>query len=115
MVGFFDFNKLEKNALCTIADSGTSQEECCIYRTPHVTVRISTERPETVETGSNIVVGDLTSENILNSVETILNRNTDWKIPYPPGASNKIAETLLILEKQITHPKTWWNNKPVKY
>ena len=115
LVGFFEFNKLEKHALCVIADSGTSQEECCIYRTPHVTIRISTERLETVETGSNIVVGDLTSENILNSVETILKRDTNWKIPYPSGASNKIAETLRDLEDEMIKPKIWWDNRPIVY
>jgi|TARA_B100001971_G_scaffold214181_1_gene250319 UDP-N-acetylglucosamine 2-epimerase (non-hydrolysing) len=115
LVGYFDFNKLEKHALCTVADSGTTQEECCMYRTPHVTIRISTERPETAEIGSNIVVGDLKSENILNAVETMLNRNTNWPIPYWPGASNKIVDTLLDIEDEIVTPKMWWNNKPISY
>lgn len=115
LVGYFDFNKLEKNALCTIADSGTSQEECCIYRTPHVTIRISTERPETARIGSNIVVGDLKAEKILAAVDTMLKRDTDWPIPYWSGASNKIADILLEIEDEIIIPKIWWDDMPVSY
>ncbi|HDK81211.1 MAG TPA: UDP-N-acetylglucosamine 2-epimerase (non-hydrolyzing), partial [Nitrospirae bacterium] len=55
--GFFDFIALEQRAFCVITDSGTVQEECCIFRVPNVTIRDVTERPETVETGSNIIAG----------------------------------------------------------
>lgn len=55
--GFFDFIRLEKNARCVLTDSGTVQEECCIFRTPNVTIRDVTERPETVECGSNLLSG----------------------------------------------------------
>jgi UDP-N-acetylglucosamine 2-epimerase (non-hydrolysing) len=55
--GFFDFIKLEKNAFCVITDSGTVQEECCIFNVPNITIRDVTERPETVECGSNIISG----------------------------------------------------------
>jgi UDP-N-acetylglucosamine 2-epimerase (non-hydrolysing) len=55
--GFFDFVKLERNAACVISDSGTVQEECCIFGIPSVTIRSTTERPETIECGSNILVG----------------------------------------------------------
>src|SRR5205814_451087 len=52
-LGFFDFVKLEKNARLVLTDSGTVQEECCIFGVPNVTVRDVTERPETLEAGSN--------------------------------------------------------------
>lgn len=55
--GFFDFVHLERHARCVLTDSGTVQEECCIFGVPAVTVRDTTERPETVECGSNIVSG----------------------------------------------------------
>ncbi len=55
--GFFEFITLERNARCVLSDSGTVQEECCILRIPNVTVRDVTERPETVECGSNILAG----------------------------------------------------------
>jgi UDP-N-acetylglucosamine 2-epimerase (non-hydrolysing) len=55
--GFFDFVALERSAFCVLTDSGTVQEECCILGVPTVTLRDSTERPETVECGSNILSG----------------------------------------------------------
>jgi UDP-N-acetylglucosamine 2-epimerase (non-hydrolysing) len=52
---FFDFVRLEQNAALVLTDSGTVQEECAIFGVPVLTVRDTTERPETVEAGSNIV------------------------------------------------------------
>lgn len=43
-LGFFDFVKLEKNALAVLTDSGTVQEECAIFKIPNVTLRDVTER-----------------------------------------------------------------------
>lgn len=54
---FTTFVLLEKRAVCVLTDSGTVQEECCILGTPNVTIRDTTERPETIEVGSNIVCG----------------------------------------------------------
>lgn len=79
-VGFFDFIKLEGWAECVITDSGTVQEECCLLRVPTVTIRDSTERPETVECGSNIVSG-LNKDNILNCFKRAKSLPTDWEIP----------------------------------
>ena len=55
--GYFDFVALERDARCVLTDSGTVQEECCIMGVPAVTVRDTTERPETVECGSNVLSG----------------------------------------------------------
>lgn len=55
--GFFDFIKLERSAMCVISDSGTVQEECALFGVPNVTIRDVTERPETIECGSNILSG----------------------------------------------------------
>ena len=51
--GLFDFIQLEKNALGDVTDSGTVQEEACIFGLPNVTIRDVTERPETTECSSN--------------------------------------------------------------
>jgi UDP-N-acetylglucosamine 2-epimerase (non-hydrolysing) len=56
-LGFFDFVHLEQRAHGVISDSGTVQEECCIFRVPSVTIRDVTERPETIESGSNVLTG----------------------------------------------------------
>jgi UDP-N-acetylglucosamine 2-epimerase (non-hydrolysing) len=55
--GYFDFVALLRDARCVLTDSGTVQEECCILRVPAVTLRDVTERPETLECGSNVLAG----------------------------------------------------------
>jgi UDP-N-acetylglucosamine 2-epimerase (non-hydrolysing) len=95
--GFFDFVKLEQNALCALSDSGTVQEECCIFRVPTVTMRGSTERPETVDCGSNIVAG-LESARIAASVRTMLRLKPDWSCPQgytDPDVSSRVVKFLL--------------------
>ncbi len=52
---FFNFVNLEMNAFCVLTDSGTVQEECAIFKVPHVVLRDKTERPETIEAGSSII------------------------------------------------------------
>ena len=56
-LGLFDFVALERHARCVLSDSGTVQEECCIFMVPAVTIRDVTERPETIDCGSNVLVG----------------------------------------------------------
>ena len=79
-LGFFDFVALEKEAFCVISDSGTVQEECCIFRTPNVTIRDVTERPETVACGSNVLAG-VSPQKILKAIELVTKESNDWKIP----------------------------------
>lgn len=69
-LGLFDFIKLEKNAYCVLTDSGTVQEECAIFGVPVVTLRDSTERPETIESGSNFISG-CEPEAILRGIEVV--------------------------------------------
>ena len=78
--GFFDFIALERSALCVLSDSGTVQEECCIFKVPNVTIRDVTERPETVESGSNMLSG-AEPETILRCVHTVLDQRSEWTVP----------------------------------
>jgi UDP-N-acetylglucosamine 2-epimerase (non-hydrolysing) len=78
--GFFDFIALEKNALCVLSDSGTVQEETCIFRVPAVTIRDVTERPETIECGSNVLAG-VEPERMLDSVKAVLKQKPNWQPP----------------------------------
>jgi UDP-N-acetylglucosamine 2-epimerase (non-hydrolysing) len=86
-LGFFDFVKLEKSALAVLTDSGTVQEECSIFRVPNVTIRDVTERPETVECGSNILSGG-DPDSIRRSLELALSQSREWSPPLEYGATN---------------------------
>ena len=56
-VGYRDFLKLLKDARLVITDSGGIQEESTFLHVPCLTVRDNTERPVTVELGTNVLVG----------------------------------------------------------
>jgi len=79
-LGLFEFIALERTARCVLTDSGTVQEECSIFRVPSVTLRDVTERPETIEAGSNMLAG-VQSEAILRSVGVALSAPPDWQPP----------------------------------
>jgi UDP-N-acetylglucosamine 2-epimerase (non-hydrolysing) len=56
-LGYLDFMKLVANAKLVLTDSGGLQEETTILRIPCLTLRENTERPVTVDEGTNILVG----------------------------------------------------------
>lgn len=91
--GLFDFIALERSAYCVLSDSGTVQEECCIFKVPNVTIRDVTERPETVECGSNMLSG-AAPESILRCVRTVVEQNHDWTPPREYLAEN-VSETVI--------------------
>lgn len=91
-LGFFDFVKLEKNALAVLTDSGTVQEECCIFRIPNITLRDVTERPETLECGSNILSGS-DPDSILRAAQVALSRPAEWT-PPPEYLAKNVSQTV---------------------
>lgn len=84
--GFFDFIHLEKNAMCVVSDSGTVQEECCIMNVSNVTIRDTTERPETIECGSNIISG-VNHEHVMRCVDMAIHM-CKWNCPEEYMQSN---------------------------
>jgi UDP-N-acetylglucosamine 2-epimerase (non-hydrolysing) len=94
--GFFDFVSLEQNALCVLSDSGTVQEECCIFRVPNVTIRDVTERPETIECGSNILSGT-DPDQVVSIVEMVMRAEQEWKVPEEYTRSDVSTTVLKIL------------------
>jgi UDP-N-acetylglucosamine 2-epimerase (non-hydrolysing) len=78
--GLFDFVKLESHAKCIISDSGTVAEESCILGVPNVIIRNTTERPEVIECGSNILAGTNCSK-ILNCTQLMTDMEAEWDIP----------------------------------
>ncbi|BFH60960.1 non-hydrolyzing UDP-N-acetylglucosamine 2-epimerase [Paenibacillus azoreducens] len=95
--GFFDFVMLERHACCALTDSGTVQEECCIMQVPTVTMRETTERPETIDCGSNIVSG-LESKAIARAADLMLSLPSEWVCPdgyLAENVSDKVVKFLL--------------------
>ena len=94
--GFFDFITLEKNAHCVITDSGTVQEECCIFKVPNITIRDVTERPETLESGSNMLTG-VAPDVVLRALEVVLGEKSEWEPPTEYLAQNVSAKVVKII------------------
>ena len=86
-----EFLQLESNARLILTGSGGFQEEACILKIPRVTMRKSTERPETVEQKANIVAGT-EAEKILESAKIITKNDRNWGNSFGDGKS---AERIL--------------------
>ena len=56
-VGYLDFLRLQSQAMFVLTDSGGIQEETTYLKIPCVTMRTNTERPSTIDLGSNILTG----------------------------------------------------------
>ena len=94
-IGYLDFLELEVNTKLILTDSGGIQEEACILRVPCVTLRDNTERPETLEIGSNILAG-ANSKKILESVSKMLKKKRNWKNPFGDGKSGKRIVNIIL-------------------
>ena len=80
-----------------MSDSGTVQEECAIFGVPTVTLRDTTERPETLEVGSNFISG-CEPESILRGIKTAVNSETKWVAPREylvDGVSDTVIKIVL--------------------
>jgi UDP-N-acetylglucosamine 2-epimerase (non-hydrolysing) len=78
-LGFYDFNRLLKDSFCVLSDSGTAAEEGLFYKVPNVSLRMATERMETLESGATIVCG-MSVDNIVESITTAVSQ--PWSARY---------------------------------
>ncbi len=100
-LGFYDFNKLLKDSFCVISDSGTAAEEGIFYKVPNVTLRMSTERVETIESGATIVSG-LEIDNIILSIETAV--TLDFSAKYDFAQEHSPSSVVVnTIRSQITN------------
>jgi len=91
---YLSFLQLESNARLVLTDSGGVQEETCILGVPCVTLRYNTERPETLEVGSNILAGTDLDE-IVKKTTYMLNKEKNWENPFGDGKSGERIISIL--------------------
>ena len=97
-LGYTDFLNLEMNASLIITDSGGIQEEACILRTPCITIRENTERPETLEVGANTLVG-LSIEKLKKAIQYHTSHPPVWENPF--GSGNTAEQILEVLTSHL--------------
>ena len=96
-LGYLEFNYLVKHSLGVITDSGGITEEATVMNIPCMTLRDSTERPETCTMGTNVLVGSDLKK--LNACLNTLNKG-DWKQGKVPelwdgNAAQRIVSKLI--------------------
>ncbi len=102
-LGYTDFLRLVQGARFVLTDSGGIQEETTFLQVPCLTMRVNTERPATIETGSNVLVGNDIGL-ILSGVRRALSGR--WKKTGVPRlwdgkAAIRIAKVLKSLDKPV--------------
>jgi UDP-N-acetylglucosamine 2-epimerase (non-hydrolysing) len=100
--GYLEFLNLMEHAAIVITDSGGVQEETTYLQVPCLTFRDSTERPVTVDLGTNQLLADLNPETVRHHVAEILAGRVKAGI-VPPlwdgQAAGRIAEVLVSSER----------------
>ena len=99
-LSYHEFNFLVKNSLAVITDSGGITEETTVMGIPCITLRDNTERPETVNEGTNVLVGT-DPKSIAKVLDVLFSGN--WKkgkIPHlwDGNTSKRIVEYLLTFK-----------------
>ncbi|RLG59515.1 MAG: UDP-N-acetylglucosamine 2-epimerase (non-hydrolyzing) [Candidatus Hydrothermarchaeota archaeon] len=102
-LGYLDFLLLLSNAKLVLTDSGGVQEEAIILHVPCVTLRTTTERPETIEAGGNVLAG-VEKEGIVKTLNSLLfdeERYAKMKKAKNPFGDGKSGERIvsIILDK----------------
>jgi len=95
--GYFDYNKLQQNALCVLSDSGSIQEESALFGFPAIQIRVSTERPEAFDSGSIILTG-FNQKSISNAIAFIVKENKKIIVPrdyQDTNISEKVVKIIL--------------------
>jgi UDP-N-acetylglucosamine 2-epimerase (non-hydrolysing) len=96
-LGYLDFLGLVRNSRLVVTDSGGIQEETTYLGIPCITMRGNTERPITVDLGTNVLVGS-DRDLLLRAVDEVLGgRFKRGRVPelWDGRAAGRIVETLL--------------------
>ncbi len=92
-LGYLDFMNLYSGAKLVLTDSGGLQEETTALSIPCLTLRENTERPITIELGTNILVGT-NPEKIKHAAFEILENHSEKDAKIPPLWDGNAAERI---------------------
>ncbi len=92
-IGYFEMLRLNKSAKLVITDSGGLQEETTYLRIPCITMRENTERPSTIEIGTNILIGK--NLNLISEILKKIMSGEFKKGEIPPLWDGNVAERIV--------------------
>ena len=101
-LGYLDFLNLSSSARLVLTDSGGIQEETTALGIPCLTLRENTERPITVEMGTNVVVGT-DSAKIIAAATAALNGSAKKPAQQPPLWDGRTSERILDALEEFDH------------
>jgi UDP-N-acetylglucosamine 2-epimerase (non-hydrolysing) len=95
-LGYFEFMRLVEGAQLVLTDSGGIQEETTCLGIPCLTLRRNTERPSTVEQGTNLLVGDDPDGIVRAAVSMLSQPPKDCRVPdlWDGRAAERILDVL---------------------
>jgi UDP-N-acetylglucosamine 2-epimerase (non-hydrolysing) len=95
-LGYLDFMQLTSKARLVLTDSGGIQEETTVLGIPCFTLRDNTERPSTVEVGSNYLVGADPEEALRQVLEALETGPKTGRVPdfWDGRAAERIFDVL---------------------
>jgi UDP-N-acetylglucosamine 2-epimerase (non-hydrolysing) len=95
-LGYLDFVKAERHARIVITDSGGIQEETTVLGIPCLTVRENTERPITIEIGTNVLVGTDPGRIREEAARILGGAAREHRVPplWDGGTAGRIADVL---------------------
>ncbi len=105
-LGYLDFLRLVSDARMVLTDSGGLQEETTILRVPCLTLRNETERPITVTSGSNRIVGTDRDEIIAEIDRALASPEATYGVPelWDGHAAERVVASLRVFLEQRRPP-----------
>ena len=107
-MGFFDYNRLQRDAFAVVSDSGTLPEESSYYMSigkpfPAVCIRTSTERPEAMERGCFVLSG-IDGKGLLQAVELAVQMTRDGAegTPVPDYMDTNVSSRIVRIIQSYT-------------
>ena len=94
---------MQLNAFCVVSDSGTIPEEASYFKFPAVSVRTSTERPESMDKG-NFIISSITTEQVLQEVDlaVAMGENGDLGVTVPDYVDENVSVKVVKIIQSYT-------------
>ena len=102
-LGYLEFLQLNMNARMVLTDSGGLQEETTVLGVPCITLRHNTERPITIEQGTNVLIGNDKHKILAAANDVLEGRVVSGRVPekWDGKTAERIVEWLIANERSF--------------